>query len=54
MEFVLFIELIITLITMPIFIKRRDWGWFACVMYIMLCMMFTPFVGIAVYKFSGG
>jgi len=50
----IFIELIITLITMPIFIKAKDWGWFSCLIYIGCCMMFTPLVGIPVYKFSGG
>ena len=49
-----FIELIITLITMPIFIKQSDWGLFSCSMYICLCMAFTPLVGIIVYKLAGG
>lgn len=49
-----FIELIITLITMPIFIKHSDWGLFSCSMYICLCMAFTPLVGIILYKFVGG
>lgn len=50
----IFIELIVTLITMPIFIKARDWGWHACIIYICCCMMLTPVVGIPVYKFAFG
>lgn len=47
----IFIELIITLITMPVFIRARDWSWQACIIYTCCCMAFTPLVGIPVYRF---
>ena len=47
-----FIEIIITLILMPFVIKWEDWGWHACIIYVGCCMMFTPIVGVLVYKFA--
>ena len=47
-----FLEIIITLITMPFFIKANDWCWGACLIYIGCCMLFTPLVGIPVYLFA--
>lgn len=45
----IFIEFIITLITLPFVVKANDWGWFSCGIYVALCMMFTPIVGIPIY-----
>lgn len=44
-----FLSLIVTLITMPLFIKADDWCWLSCLIYIGLCMVFTPIVGIIIY-----
>ena len=50
----IFIEFVITIITMPIFVKRTDWGWRACSIYMGCCMVFTSIIGIPVYKMTGG
>lgn len=44
-----FLSLIVTLITMPLVIKADDWCWQTCLIYIGLCMLFTPIVGIIIY-----
>lgn len=46
------IELIIALFLMPFVINWEDWGWRACIIYVGCCIMFTPIVGIPVYKFA--
>ena len=42
---------LLILLTMPFFIKKRDWSLLACFVYIGCCLMFTLPVGIFIYKF---
>lgn len=42
-------EVFIILILMPFFIKWHDWGWWSCLTFIALCLMFTPLGGVLVY-----
>ena len=44
-----FLSLIVTLITMPLFIKAGDWCWQTCFIYFGLCMACTPIGGIPIY-----
>ncbi len=48
------LNIIAALITMPIFVKPADFKWKVCLLYFGLCLVFTPFVGIPLYKFAGG
>ena len=45
----IFIKLIIALILMPIIIKWENWGWWSCIVFLVLCLMFTPLGGVPVY-----
>lgn len=48
----MFIEFFIAIILMPFVIKWEDWGWWACLIFIGLCLMFSPIGGILVYKLA--
>lgn len=39
------------LISMPLVIKKEDWSWMVCFIYLALCGAFTLPVGILIYKY---
>ena len=45
--------MIAALITMPFVIKSEDWCWKMILVYIMLCLTFTPIFGIPLYLYGG-
>lgn len=48
------IYFILIIITMPFFIKKTDRCLMGYVCYFGCCMLFTPIVGIPVWKFLRG
>lgn len=47
------LNMIAALITMPFVIKSEDWCWKMILVYIMLCLTFTPIFGIPLYLYGG-
>lgn len=50
----IFIELVLALLLLPVVVKWRDWGWWSCLTFIALCLLFTPLGGLLIYRFLKG
>ena len=46
-----FFYILLILISMPFFIKKENWSFLACFLYVGCCLMMTPFLGIPLFKY---
>lgn len=49
----MFINLLIALLLMFFAIKEEDTCWFNIILYLVLCVVLTPLIGIPIYKIHG-